>query len=120
MNKTVVGAVSAVFLLVAFSSEVSAQRAGAQHNQGLPDYDRGLSPGETATLVHTKSPTKHTICQNLHDRDQAIIHYDDNEMILGPGHCVLVEASTVTATPSGDSRVNVFGWHHLDHGHANK
>jgi hypothetical protein len=120
MNKTVVGVLSAVVLFVAFPAGVYAQHAGAQHNLGQPDYERTASPGENAVLAHTKSPAKHTICQTLHDTDQAIIHYDNNEMTLGPGHCVMVEASVISATPSGDSRVNVFGWHHLHHGHANK
>jgi hypothetical protein len=114
MNKTVVGALSAVVLFVAFPADVHAQRAGAQHNQGQVDYERSASSGQETVLVHTKSPAKHTVCQTLHDSDQAIIHYDDNEMILGPGHCVMVEAQKITATSSGDSRVNLYGRHHQE------
>ncbi len=120
MNKAVVGALSALILLVAFPVGVNAHHAGAQHNLGQPDYERTASPGESVVLAHTKSPAKHTVCTSHHGTDQAIIHYDNNELPLGPGHCVMVEGSLISATPSGDSRVSVFGWHHIHHGHANK
>jgi hypothetical protein len=116
MNKILVGTLSAVVLFLAFPADVHAQRAGAQHNQGQVDYARSASSGQETVLAHTKSPAKHTVCQTLHDSDQAIIHYDDNEMVLGPGHCVMVEAQKITATSSGDSTVHLFGRRHHDRG----
>jgi hypothetical protein len=117
MNKTVVGALSALALLVAFPAGLHAHHAGAQHNLGQPDYERTASSGEKTVLAHTKSAAKHTICQTLHDTDQAIIHYDDNEMILGPGHCVEVEASYISAAPATDgTKVHVYGWDHHHRG----
>lgn len=118
MKKIIVGTLSALVLLVAFPAGSHAQHAVAKHNLGQPDYDRTASSGDKTVLAHTKSPATHTVCQTLHDSDQAIIHYDNNEMTLGPGHCVMVEASYISAAASTDgSQVHVYGWNH-HHGTA--
>jgi hypothetical protein len=118
MNKIVVGFLSAVGLFVIFPADAYAHHTNSQH-RGAPAFERTISPGENAVLAHTKSPAKHTICQLIKDGNHAIIHYDDNEMTLGPGHCVMVEASYISASPSGDSPVSVFGFHNTPrHLHA--
>jgi hypothetical protein len=117
MKKIIVGTLSALFLLVVFPVGVQAHHAKAIHDRGQPDYERTASSGEKTVLAHTKSPTKHTVCQAHHDADPAIIHYDNNETILGPGHCVMVEASYVSGAASTDgSQVQLYGWNHHDHG----
>lgn len=115
MNKSLFGVFSALVLVAAIPGAAHAQRAYAKHNLGQPDYERAASSGEETVLAHTKSPGLHTVCQTLHDSDQAIIHYDNNKMTLGPGHCVMVEASNITATTSAASgeQVGVFGYHHV-------
>jgi hypothetical protein len=120
MNKIVVGALTAVVLLITFPAGVHAQHASSQHNLGQPDYERTVSPGESVVLAHTKSPAEHTVCTSHHGTDSAIIHYDNNELPLGPGNCVMVEGSLISATPSGNSPVSVFGRHHIHHEHANQ
>jgi hypothetical protein len=120
MPKLIFGLLSGTVLFLAVPAMADhGDHAGARMNLGQPDYERTVSGSEPATLVHTKAPAKHTICQILRDTDMAIIHYDDNKMILGPGHCVLVEASYITVQSSEGVRASVFGWHH-DPGHQHK
>jgi hypothetical protein len=109
------GALFAAIMIMALPEAAYAQRAYAKHNLGLPDYERTAPPGEETMLVHTKSPGMHTVCQTLRDNEKAVIRYDNNEVTLGPGHCVEVEASYITAKPESASAqpVGVYGYHHV-------
>ena len=112
MPKIMVGLLSGMVLFLAVPGMAQAQHAGARMHLGQPDYERTVTGSEQAVLAHTKSPNKHTVCASRHNTNHAIIHYDNNELTLDPGHCVLVEASYLTANPSGTERTSVFGWHH--------
>ena len=119
MPKIIVGLLSGMVLFLAVPAMAhDGDHAGARMNLGQPDYERTVTGSEQAVLAHTKSPNKHTVCASRHNTDHAIIHYDNNELTLDPGHCVLVEASYLTANPSGTERTSVFGWHHIHHEHA--
>jgi hypothetical protein len=112
MPKLIVGLLSGIVLLLAVPGMAQAQHAGARMHLGQPDYERTVTGSEQAVLAHTKSTNKHTVCASRHNTDHAIIHYDGNELTLDPGHCVLVEASYITAQSSEGVRAAVFGWHH--------
>lgn len=108
------GGVFAAILIATLPQAAEAQHAWARHHMGMPDYEATAPSGQDTVLVHTKSPGLHTVCQSQHDQDKAIIHYDDNEMTIGPGQCVEVEASYITAKPLKDGQqVGVFGYHHV-------
>lgn len=119
MQKLMIGILSVVVLLMAVPAVAhDGTSAGARMNLGQPDYERTVTGSEQAVLAHTKSPNKHTVCASRHNTNHAIIHYDNNETTLDPGHCVLLEASYLTANPSGTERTSVFGWHHPSHQHG--
>jgi hypothetical protein len=86
-----------------------------RHLLGQPHYQATVSGDEEATLVHTKTPTKMTVCADRHNEDHATISYDENHINLGPGHCALVDGSYVKARSAGDSSAHVYGWHHPHH-----
>lgn len=115
MNIRLASVLTAIIVVMSLPGVAEAQRAGARHNLGQPDYERTAAASESAVLVHTKSPGLHTVCQSLGDTEKAVIHYDNNELTLAPGHCVEVEASYITASSSGSSSVDVFGYHHITH-----
>ena len=116
---TVVGLV-AMAVLLALPTTAFAFNHGDpmdRHFLGQPHYQATVSGDEEATLVHTKTPTKMTVCADRHNEDHAKISYDENHINLGPGHCALVDGSYVTARSAGNSSASVYGWHHPDHHH---
>jgi hypothetical protein len=121
MKQAIIGMVMATAAVVIAGPALAGHELHPDHvntmNSRTASAARMVSGTNESTLVDTKSPRIYTVCHHHHGRGRVELTYDNASTTLDPGHCVVVEASNISAKGTDDSTwAPVYATAHRDHG----